>query len=234
MLVWERSPVVDAWLRELSGESGDTVEAVLQCLAERALKRNDRPAALEVASRLAEMNNLAPAGVARRGIVRLAAESEPFRRQLFDRAKDSQSITEASGWLRFISEIGGNDGVRAAFELVDRFGEQLGVVSSIAPYKQEGTSLGFHGWFYVLGGTRSSRALYYLPDIMAKLHAFASSPDPVMGVAAERALLWIERERILAGTLSIGPRPLPPRVKTETEDSPWQLRRQCDRIAETA
>src|SRR5271166_921813 len=54
MLVWERSPVVDAWLRELAGESGDTAEAVLQCLAERALKRNDRPAALEVATRLTE------------------------------------------------------------------------------------------------------------------------------------------------------------------------------------
>jgi len=53
---------------------------------------------------------------------------------------------------------------------------------------------------------------------MAKLHAFATSPDPVLGIVAERALLRIERERILAGTPPIGPRLLPPRVKTETED----------------
>ena len=76
---------------------------------------------------------------------------------------------------------------------------------------------------------RSSRVLYYLPEIMAKLHAFATSPDPVLGIAAERALLWIERERILAVTPPIGPRLLPPRLKTETEDSTWQLGLQYDR-----
>jgi hypothetical protein len=55
----------------------------------------------------------------------------------------------------------------------------------------------------------------------------------VLGILAERALLWIERERILAGTPPIGPRLLPPRVKTETEDSPWQLGLQYDQTAET-
>jgi hypothetical protein len=52
--------------------------------------------------------------VARRGTTRLAAESETFRGQLFARAKDAQSIAEAAGWLKFISEIGGDDGVRTA------------------------------------------------------------------------------------------------------------------------
>lgn len=233
MLVWERSPLVDTWLQGLVGESIDLSVAALECLAERALKTNDQPAALEVASRLAEMTHLDLPGMARRGITRLAGESESFRGQIFARAKAAQSITVAAGWLRFISEIGGNDGVRTAFELADRFGEQLGVVSSIAPYQQEGTSLSFHGWFYRLGGIRSSLALYYLPEIMARLHAFATSSDPVMGVAAERALLWIERERILGGTPPVGTRPLPPRVNTETEDSPWQLRLQYDQVAET-
>jgi hypothetical protein len=175
------------------------------------------------------MTHLDLPGMARRGITRLAGESESFRGQLFARAKAAQSITVAAGWLKFISEIGGDDSVRTAFELAERFGEQLGVVSSIAPNKQEGTSLAFHGWFYRLGGMHSSVALYYLPDIMAKLHTFAAAPDPVMGTAAERALLWIERERILAGTPPIGQRPVPPRIETETGDAPWQLRLRYDR-----
>jgi len=236
MLVWERSSVVDILLRELSShdfESDDTREAVLECLAERALKRNDHPAVLEAASQLIEVTRLNPASMARRGISRLAAENESFRRRLFAQARAAQSINEAAGWLRFISEIGGNDGVRAAFELAERFGEQLGVVSSLAPNKQEGTSLGFQGWFYRIGGARSSRALYYLPDIMAKLHDFASSPDPVMGAAAERALLWIERERILVGVPSTGSRVLPPRPKNGSKGSPWQLRLHFDRITKT-
>src|SRR5689334_8970336 len=96
-----------------------------------------------------------------------------------------------------VNRKGGYDGVQTSFELADRFGEQLGVVSSIAPNKQESTSLAFYGWLYLLGGMRFSRALYYLPETMVKLHVFATDPDPVMGMAAESAVLWFERERIL-------------------------------------
>jgi hypothetical protein len=105
--------------------------------------------------------------------------------------------------------------------LADRFGEQLGVVSSMSPYVQEGTSLAFSGWFSGIKiRLRLGRVLYHLPDIIAKLHEFSASQDPVMSLAAERALLWIERERILAGTPPSGPRTVPPQSRSE----PWQLR----------
>lgn len=227
MLVWERSPVVDAWLRELSNQelgSTDTQEVVLDCRVERALKRSDQAAVLEIATQLVEVTNSNPASMARQGITRLAAENESFRAQLFARAKIAQSISEAGGWLRFISEVGSEEGVRVALELAERFGEQLGVVSSIAPSSQEGTSLRFLGWFYVIGGTGFSRALYYVPDIMTKLHNFAASPDPTMGAAAERALLWIERQRILGGAATAGARTIPLLVNTQPDGVPWQLR----------
>ena len=137
---------------------------------------------------------------ARRTIVEMESRDEILRYQLLALARAAQNIDEAAGWLIFISEIGTAEGIRVAFELAERFGEQLGVLNSLAPAMQEGTSLRFQGWFYFGGGTRRTGALYRLPDIIAKLHEFTGSPEPAMRVAADRALLWIERERILTGT----------------------------------
>jgi hypothetical protein len=217
MLAWERSSVVEAWLKQLLSaeiERADVRDAVLECLAKRALTRGDHSAVLDVANRLAQAGpSMDPTSSAARIICKLAGDDEGFRSLLLAQAKVAKSINEAAGWLRLISGIGTNDGVRAAFELADRFGEQLRVVSSLAPVMQEGTSLSFHGWFYFVGGIRLASALYYLSDIIEKLHEFTASPDPVMSAAAERALLWIERERILAASPRSGPRPLPPQSK---------------------
>jgi hypothetical protein len=226
MLVWEESSLVEDWLQQLSTDETMALDmryVVLECILERALKRADHALILDFAGRLVQMPNHNDAFPPRRLISKLAAESDSFRSQLFARARDARSIQEASGWLKLISDIGTNDGVRVAIGLADRFGEQLGAISSMAPYLQEGTRLGFQGWFYSIGG-RFSYAVYHISDVMAKLHDFAAAPDPIVAQAAQRALLWIERARILAGTPPNGPRTLPPRSQGASGKAPWQLR----------
>jgi hypothetical protein len=223
MLIWERSAVVDAWLERLLGRELEpyTRDAILECLAQRGWKRGDRAAVLDVAKRLAEAGTcIDPIGSARRIIGEIGSADEAFRSQLLARARAAQSANEAAGWLNFISEIGTHDGMRVAFKLADRFGEQLGIVSSLAPHTQQGMSLSFQGWYYFGRGERLGRVPYHLPDIIAKLHEFTVSADPAMCVAAERALLWIERERILAGSPPSGPRTVPPHVGGR----PWHYR----------
>jgi hypothetical protein len=225
MLVWERSPMVDTWLERLLSselESPDTRAAILDCHATRAWKRGDRAAVLTVAGRIVlDGANIMQNYAVRRMICEIASGDVDLCSQLLYRASLAQDINEAAGWLNFLMELETVEGVRVAFELADRFGEQLGVVSSMSPYVQEGTSLAFSGWFSGIKiRLRLGRVLYHLQDIIAKLHEFSASQDPVMSLAAERALLWIERERILAGTPPSGPRTVPPQSRSE----PWQLR----------
>jgi len=222
MLVWKESSLVEDWLQQLSTDETMALDmryVVLECILERALKRADHALILDFAGRLVQMPNHNDAFPPRRLISQLAAESDSFRSQLFARARDARSIQEASGWLKLISDIGTNDGVRVAIGLADRFGEQLGAISSMAPYLQEGTRLGFQGWFYSIGG-RFSNAVYHISDVMAKLHDFAAASDPIAAQAAQRALLWIERARILAGTPPNGPRTLQPQSQGASGKAP--------------
>jgi hypothetical protein len=225
MLTWERSAAVDAWLEQLLSrefERTDPRDAIFECLVERARHRNDSAAILALADRIARAGaNIMQSYSARRMICEYAAGDEALNTQLLASARSAQNINEATGWLTFISEIGNAEGVRVAFELADRFGEQLGVVGSIAPRTQQGMSLSFQGWLY-FGGKRLGGVLYNrFPDIIAKLHEFTVSPDPAMRDAAGRALLWIEHERILQGTPSSGPRTVPP----QSDGRPWQENR---------
>lgn len=227
ILAWERSALVGTWLEQLLDrdvERTETLDAIFECLLERSRRENDRAAIVAIANRIARAGaSVMQSYSARRTIVEMESRDEILRYQLLALAGAAQNIDEAAGWLIFISEIGTAEGIRVAFELAERFGEQLGVLNSLAPAMQEGTSLRFQGWFYFGGGTRRTGALYRLPDIIAKLHEFTGSPEPAMRVAADRALLWIERERILTGSRPFGKRTIAPHLNS----GPWQLGVHC-------
>jgi hypothetical protein len=227
MLAWERSEVVGAWLEQLLSrefQHSDTREAIFKCLVQRARHNKNSAAIVALANRIVRAGpDLMQNYSSRRMICEIASADEDLCSQLLSRGRSAQSIYEAAGWLHFLSEIGTVEGMRVAFEFADRFGEQLRVVTSLSPNTQEGTSLSFQGWF--ARQSMQGKALYHrFPDIIAKLYDFAASSDRAMNAAAERALLWIERGRILGGAPPSGQRTVPPESKIASDDRPWQLR----------
>ena len=126
MLMWERSPAVDEWLVHVfdtGGQPSDTRYTILACLLERALKRNDDTSVLRLVRRLAAMPDINQAFMPIRAITQRSAKDDSFRGEILAQARAAQSIEEAAGWLKLISEIGTDEGVRVAFELAERFGE---------------------------------------------------------------------------------------------------------------
>jgi hypothetical protein len=221
-LYWEQSDEVDEWLEQLLSvnlECAETIDAIWGCLVRRAKHRNDHTALIALAHRMAQVGfDYKQTYSAWQIISESAVACEDFRNSLFSLARIAKSASEAAGWLRLISGIGTASGVKVVLELAERFEEQLGVVKSITP-QQKGTSLTFHGWFYLC------RGLYYRsPDTVTKLHEFVASPNHTLRVAAERALLWLERERICLGKPPSGQRFAPYASGSLSDKHPWYLR----------
>jgi len=231
MLYWEQSDEVNEWLEQLLSvnlECAETIDAIWRCLVWRAKHRNDHAALIALAHRMVQGGfDYKQTYWARQIISESAVACEDFRNSLFSLARIAKSADEAAGWLPLILQIGTASGARVVLELAERFEEQLGVVKSITP-QQKGTSVTFHGWFYFHLG------LYYRsPDIVTKLHdpntvtklyEFAASLNHTLKVAAERALLWLERERICLGKPPSGQRFVPYASNNLSDKHPWYLR----------
>ena len=222
-LVWQPSQAIDRWLERLRSDGiklAETRYAVIRCLIHRAWNRMDRIVVIQlIRQQIVKDPNLDPHNSAFRFSMEVLAKDLELQNLVLAATQAAASVEEAAGWLRYLSGYRSPAALNIAFELVERFGEQLGIISSLSPSQQKGTSLTFTGWFYL-----GSRFLHLFPgDIIVKIHQFAASSDATISSPAERALVWIERQRILAGATNPE---LPLQSGTEDVPSqrrPWQL-----------
>lgn len=197
---WVDSPRIDEWLKSFfTLDKPERLRSTaLQVAIERAVDRRSyqelRALALEFIG-IGDLRQSEGDWTIPRRMGEVLSEHPELRANIIGDAMGATTIAEARRWLCLLAGFETEKSVLVAFQLTERWGEsQLGVVSSIFPSHQEGASLQFSGW-----GSPWRRNFYRTPAILARLTQMTRSSDEILRIAAQKALFWLERERLNGG-----------------------------------
>jgi hypothetical protein len=130
-----------------------------------------------------------------------ATENPAFAEQILATAATTTELDTANVWAEILGRFENEQATSCIFALAQRFGSALPVLKSLYPSEQQGGSMTFTGPFYL-----RRQVLARSPAAMDKLRELALHADPSMRLPAQRALLWLERERLTEGPFSSGSR----------------------------
>ena len=197
---WVVSPRIDEWLKSFFtlDKPKRLCSTGLQVAIERAVDRQSyqelRALALEFIG-IGDLWQSEGDWTIPRRMGEVLSEHPELRANIIGDAMGATTIAEARRWLCLLAGFETERSVLIAFQLTERWGEsQLGVVSSIFPSHQEGASLQFSGW-----GSHWRRNFYRTPAILARLTEMTRGSDEILRIAAQKALFWLERERLDGG-----------------------------------
>jgi hypothetical protein len=197
---WVHLESVDTRIKPyLTHESEQVRAAAFLTAIERADKGGKVEQIYELAKLFAmsdEMRRSEGDWVITQRMARLLEDNPEFYPALILESSCAESLVEARRWLLLLNCLGGEAALNAAFDIAERWGEtNVCVVSSLAPSNQQGGSLHFNG---TLANWR--RNFHLSRSCRDRLRLLESSADEAMRSAATRALNWIERERLGAGS----------------------------------
>jgi hypothetical protein len=130
-----------------------------------------------------------------------AAENAAFAEQMLATAVATTDLDTARVWAEILGQFDNEQATLCVLALGRRFGSALPVLESLYPIEQQGGSMTFTGPFFF-----RRRVLARFPAAMEELRELATDADPSMRLPAQRALLWLERERLTEGPFSSGRR----------------------------
>jgi hypothetical protein len=197
---WVLSPCIDDWLKTFfTLEKPERQRSTaLQVAIERAVDRESYQELRTLALEFIHIGDLPQSEgdwTIPRRMREVLSEHAEVRANIIGDAMGATTIAQARRWLLLLAGFEIEQSVLMAFQLTERWGEsQLGVVTSLFPSHQEGSSLQFCGW-----ASHWTRNLCRSPAILARLTEMTRSSDEVLRIAAEKALFWLERERLEGG-----------------------------------
>lgn len=204
-VIWSNSNTVDSWLRAFfdPAKSEPLRAASMEVFIDRIVGRKAFGQLLEAVYQFIELGDLRRSEGAwsiSSKLARIADDHTDIQKAILAAARTAPTLEHAQRWLFLITNIGAEESVLAALDITEKWGEaQMNVVSSLYPDQQTGASVGFHGSF-----ANWRRTFHRLPNVMSRLRGMTASDDPILSDRAQRALNWIERERLGGGQGSLG------------------------------